>query len=91
MKIKKLRDAARDAPCMACGAMDGTIVAAHRNEFGGMGMKTTDVWVSYLCGKCHYELDNGKEMTREERRTFWLRAYANTVRYWFNHGIVKPT
>jgi hypothetical protein len=71
--------------------MDGTVVAAHRNEFSGMGMKTPDFWVAYLCGKCHFELDNGKDMTREERRTFWLRAYANTTRYWFMQGIVKPT
>lgn len=89
MKIKKLRESANGAPCMSCGKMDGTVVAAHRNEYGGMGMKTTDVWVAYLCSECHFSLDNGKEMSREERRTFWLRAYANTVRYWFNQGIVR--
>ena len=89
MKIQKLRDSARDAPCMLCGTRDGTVVAAHRNEGKGMGLKVPDFWVAYLCHGCHHEIDNGKAMTREERRTAWLRAYANTTRYWFMQGIVK--
>ena len=86
---KKLLKAARDLPCMECGKQDGTVVAAHRNESKGMGMKNPDWQVAYLCCECHYELDNGKTMTREERRAMWNRAYVKTVDYWFRNGLVK--
>ena len=86
---KKLLKAACDMPCMECGRQDGTTVAAHRNEGKGMGMKNPDWQVAYLCGECHTALDNGKDMTREERRAMWNRAYVKTVDYWFRNGLVK--
>ena len=29
---KKLLEVVREAPCMHCGAQDGTVVAAHSNQ-----------------------------------------------------------
>lgn len=88
VELKKLLIAARDAPCMSCGADDSTIVAAHRNEGKGMGIKVPDYQVAYLCYQCHSELDNGTSMTRDERRAFWNSAYVKTVAYWFRNGLV---
>lgn len=87
-KIKKLTQAANGAPCMNCGADDGTIVAAHRNEGKGVGFKTPDHQVAYLCHDCHYELDNGKNLSKHDKRDLWNRAYVKTVDYWFKNGIV---
>jgi hypothetical protein len=89
MRVKKLLTAAKDAPCMACGAFDGTVVAAHRNEGKGMGIKVPDYQVAYLCFRCHSFLDSGKDMTRDQRREFWNRAYIKTVAYWFQNQVVK--
>lgn len=89
MSRAKLLKAAKDAPCMACGIEDGTIVAAHRNEGKGMGYKCPDYQVAYLCSECHYELDNGKDMSRDERRAFWNAAYVKTVSFWFQQEIVR--
>lgn len=87
--MKKLLLAAKDAPCMNCGIQDGTVVAAHRNEGKGMGIKCPDHQIAYLCFECHHDLDNEKHMNRDERRAFWNSAYVKTVDYWFKQEILK--
>lgn len=76
---KKLLELCRELPCQVCQRQDGTVVAAHRNECKGMGSKVSDALVCSLCYVCHHELDNGKELTKEERRDMWNRAYINTI------------
>lgn len=41
---------------------------AHRNEGKGMGMKASDAACAALCPICHRELDQGRGMSRDERR-----------------------
>lgn len=80
-------------PCQNCGADDGTVCAAHRNESKGMALKVSDAMVAALCHKCHFELDNGKNMTREERRDMWNRAYIKTIQLFIERGwlmVVMP-
>jgi ribosomal protein S27AE len=67
---------AKGMPCVACGADDGTIVAAHSNlqEHGrGSFRRADDYAVMWLCGRCHYDLDYGTTMNREEKYEFTLR------------------
>ena len=85
-KLLKLADG---APCMMCAIQDGTVVAAHRNQGKGMGIKVSDALVASLCFKCHSYLDQGKEMSREERRDFWNQAYINTMQAMIERGILK--
>jgi len=87
--LSKLLKSAQDQACMSCGADDGTVVAAHRNEGKGMGYKNPDWQVAYLCHLCHHALDNGKDLTREERRALWNAAYVKTVDSWFRRGLLK--
>jgi len=42
---------------------------AHRNEGKGMGMKASDAACAALCRPCHQEIDQGRGMTRDERRS----------------------
>jgi len=86
---KKLLELMRDIPCMSCGTQDGTVVAAHRNQGKGMGIKVSDALVAALCVRCHYELDQGKEMSRDERRSFWNESYINTMQHLIEHGILQ--
>lgn len=78
----------REAPCGNCGASDGTVCAAHRNEGKGMGLKVSDALVAPLCFTCHKELDQGKDMTREERRDFWNRAFINGMQYMIEYDLL---
>jgi len=90
---KKLLDSARDRPCVLCGIGDGTTVAAHSNalEHGrGIGLKTPDFMVAYVCQRCHDQIDGRSgQLTKVEKRTMWMDAWVRTVPIWFNEGIVK--
>lgn len=88
-RSKKIMEACRKLPCMHCGANDGTIVGAHRNMGKGMALKVSDALVASLCYKCHHEYDNGMNLTREERREMWDKAYINTMQYMIENGILK--
>lgn len=80
-RSEKMLKVMREMPCGVCGVRDGTVAAAHRNEGKGMALKVSDALVAPLCFSCHRYLDQGKDMTREERREFWNRAFINGMQY----------
>jgi len=89
---KRLLEAVREAPCMACGASDGTVVAAHSNQLRdgkGRGLKAHDYRIAALCYQCHMRLDQGKDMSKEERVEMWEQAHRDTIGWLFDNGIVK--
>jgi hypothetical protein len=99
---RALLDAARDKPCMNCGAHDGTVVPAHSNlsEHGkGARTKAHDCFVAWLCGRCHTWLDQGSgrdptniwEDTRADKREMFLRAMHKTILRLFQLGILEVT
>jgi hypothetical protein len=56
-------------------------VAAHSNQLRhgkGMGLKASDEYVAFLCYCCHSELDQGKNLTKQQRRDMWQTAYERT-------------
>ncbi len=67
---------------------DGTVVAAHRNEGKGMGLKNSDALTCSLCYHCHYELDAGNKLTKDQKRDMWNRAYVNTMQYLWEHDMI---
>ncbi|WP_038910922.1 DUF1364 family protein [Dickeya dadantii] len=74
--------------CVLCGAW-GTQVA-HRNEGKGMGIKADDCATAAICTGCHTEIDNGKNLTREERRQQMDRAIVLTIIQIARQGLVVP-
>jgi hypothetical protein len=68
-------------PCQLCG-VDGRTQAAHSNQLihgKGRGIKASDVYVAALCDKCHYQIDQGKDMTKAERIHLWEVAFGRTL------------
>ena len=93
-RSQKLLVAVRDLPCQwpGCGAQDGTVCAAHSNwlsEGKGRGLKASDAAIAALCHRCHSDLDQGRQMTREERRAGWLEAHASTLRALIERGYLE--
>lgn len=88
---RKLLDLAKGQYCVECGIEDGTIVPAHSNEGKGMGLKTSDSTVMFLCYRCHLEYDSGTMMGREEKRQFAFRNNAKTLRLLFEQGAIDVT
>ncbi|WP_241744794.1 hypothetical protein [Morganella morganii] len=70
--------------CVLCGRYG--VQAAHRNEGKGMGIKADDCLTAALCEECHYRIDNGRDMTREERRSEMDKAIVLTIRKLANEG-----
>lgn len=73
------RRAVAALPCVLC-QREGETQAAHRNEGKGMGLKTDDALTAALCQTCHSEIDQGKTMTRDERRQRLDVAILLTIR-----------
>lgn len=80
---------AKECACQNCEAFDGTIVAAHSNlaEHGkAKGMKAADLFVAFLCHRCHSWLDQGtgRDPTgvwcsdRDDKREMFLKAMFRT-------------
>ena len=83
LRDKKRLEACRALPCQHCGAEDGTVIAAHANNaiYGkGRGIKASDEFVAALCQKCHYEVDQGKTLSKDEKSQMWHNAYVKTVK-----------
>lgn len=89
---KKLLEAVREAPCMHCGVQDGTVVAAHSNQLRdgkGRGIKAHDYRIAALCYDCHSELDQGKNMSRQERVNMWEEAHRGTIGWLFDNDLIS--
>lgn len=87
----KLLVAVRDAPCMHCGAQDGTVVAAHSNQLRdgkGRGLKASDYRIAALCHICHFQVDQGLLWDREQKREVWDEAHRKTIGWLFDSDLI---
>ena len=87
VRSKKLLKLVASLDCQACGS-GHMVQAAHTNWGGGKGrgIKADDNLVAALCLKCHYEIDQGRNLSREERQEKWLHAHVATVARLCNTG-----
>ena len=63
--------------CVLCGKWG--IQVAHRNKGKGMSKKNPDHLTAALCLECHHEIDNGKALTKDERRARMDEAIVLTL------------
>lgn len=62
---------------------------AHANwhEYGkGGALKAHDWAVAAMCGTCHMEIDQGKGMSKDERKEEWRQAHVRTLEWLFETG-----
>ena len=87
VRSKKLLKLVAGLDCQACGS-GNMVQAAHTNWGGGKGrgVKADDNLVAALCLKCHYEIDQGRELSKEERQNKWQQAHIATVAKLYNQG-----
>lgn len=81
VRSKKLLKMVASLDCQACGS-GHMVQAAHSNWGGGKGrgIKSDDNLVAALCLKCHYEIDQGKNLSKEERQKMWINAHKATIK-----------
>jgi hypothetical protein len=51
------------------------------------GLRLMTIWWLRLCLKCHYEIDQGKDMSKEERQEMWEQAHIATVKKLYIQGL----
>ena len=80
IRSQKLLKAVASLDCQNCGS-GHMVQAAHSNWGGGKGrgIKADDNLAAALCLNCHYEIDQGKTLTKDERQDIWSRAHKKTV------------
>ena len=69
----------------------GPTVPCHLNmqSMGkGMGIKAVDV-VAAGCQPCHYAVDNGSQLSREDRQFYLLRGVARTIAALLTAGAIR--
>jgi len=91
---QRLLEIVRNSPCQNCGTENGTVCAAHSNQLRdgkGRSLKAHDFRVAALCFRCHSNLDQGYQMSKEERTEFWEEAHRKTIAWLFenDHLVVK--
>ena len=90
-RSEDLRRAVASLECMHCG-VEGRTQAAHSNQQRdgkGMGHKASDAAIAALCGACHAEIDQGRDMSKAERIEAWESAHRKTMRALIERGILK--
>ena len=67
--------------CQLCGFHLSQ--AAHSNWHGGkgIGIKASDNYIAALCQMCHYRIDQGMLLSKEERRKEWEQAHIKTLHH----------
>lgn len=86
---KRILEIVRNFHCQHCGKQDGTVVAAHSNQLRdgkGKGIKASDYRIASLCFMCHAELDQGKNLSKQERVEMWEEAHRKTIGLLFDNG-----
>jgi cytochrome c553 len=71
--------------------MDGTVCAAHSNQLRdgkGTGIKASDAMVAAMCARCHFNLDNGMSLNKQDRRDMWDLAHRMTMQYFIEHDML---
>lgn len=91
---RKLLDAVRELPCCwpLAHACRGAVEPAHSNQLRdgkGRSIKASDYRVAAMCHASHAELDQGKDLSREERVQAWDEAHRRTIGLLFERGIVR--
>ena len=87
-KSAHLQAMAQGQDCIACGADDGTVVLAHRNEHKARA-SGIDVWALELCAKCHLDYYDQGGALREDKRRFFNDHYPAQVLRWIGRGLLK--
>lgn len=78
----------RVTECQSCGRHTPGAEPAHSNmsAYGKGAMLKAHDWAhAALCHDCHVLLDQGPELTREERRELWERAFRKTLTLYFRN------
>jgi len=90
MSVDKLRSpdllrmaAGEDCTIRLPCCITGPCVSAHSNQAvhgKGKSVKADDCYIAFACDPCHREIDQGKNLTREQKFDAWNLGFFRTVK-----------
>ena len=91
---RSLLNLAYELPCTlrlpCCDGGNGEPAHANWHQYGkGKSLKAHDCYFAAACRSCHRELDQGKNLSGDERIETWLRGYIETQRLLWEMGLIK--
>lgn len=87
-RSQEMMEAVREFPCGHTGEYHEGTCGAHPNwswAAKAKSIKGHDL-VAAMSPQAHYELDQGKNLTGEQREMMWLRAFYQTMLHGFRSG-----
>lgn len=88
---RRLYAAVASLECQRCGAHGSQVAHSNALRDGkGRGIKAYPWRVAALCPECHFEIDQGPRLSKDERREEWELAHRNTIGALFSRGLVRP-
>ena len=78
--VKHLKNVA-SLPCQIC-YVEGMTQASHSNQAvhgKGRSLRASDEFTAAICMEHHYEIDQGSNLTKQQRVDMWNEAYQKTV------------
>ena len=90
-RSESLRRSVATLECMRCGRQ-GATQAAHSNQLRdgkARGLKASDAAIAALCVACHTEIDQGRAMSKQERREAWDEAHRATLLALIERGLLR--
>lgn len=91
LRSQEMMEVVRSFPCGHTGEYHEGTCGAHPNwswAAKAKGIKAHDL-VAALSPQAHYELDQGKNLTGEQREMMWLKAFYQTMLHGFRSGIFQ--
>lgn len=85
---KHLKNVA-ELPCQIC-YVEGRTQASHSNQSKhgkGRGIRASDEFTAALCIEHHYEIDQGSNLTKQQRLDMWNEAHQKTVYHLKNRNL----
>lgn len=91
---RELLSLAYQLPCMlqlpCCEGGVGEPAHSNQPKHGkGGAIKAHDCFFVPACRACHRELDQGKTMTRDEKRAAWDAAFERTYLELWKRGLIR--
>lgn len=81
-------DCTAQLPC--CEGGKGEPMHSNQSIHGkGASIKAHDCFFASGCRSCHRELDQGKTMTKEEKREVWQRSHNSTMLQLWQLGLIR--
>lgn len=91
---RELLDLAYELDCTVnlhcCEGGRGEPAHSNQSRHGkGGSIKSHDCFFASACRSCHFEIDQGKSMTREEKFDAWQRAHERTMLQLWRNGLIQ--